>query len=54
MHRKVRENLNSPEGIELRKQRSIQVEGAFGVIKQDMEYRRFNRTKHQFVKLELF
>ncbi len=53
MHETVRENLNSPQGIELRKQRSIQVEGAFGVIKENMKYRRFTRTGHQSVKLEL-
>jgi hypothetical protein len=33
----VKQNLASPLGIELRTQRSIQVEGAFGVIKEDMK-----------------
>ena len=33
-------NLLSPKGIELRVNRSAQVEGAFGVIKQDMDYDR--------------
>ena len=34
-------------------QRSIQVEGAFGVIKEDMRFRRFTRTGFQGIKLEL-
>ncbi|WP_050807029.1 IS1182 family transposase [Acetonema longum] len=33
--------IQSPEGILLRMNRSIQVEGAFGVLKQDMNFRRF-------------
>jgi len=33
--------INSEEGIILRVNRSIQVEGAFGVLKQDMGFRRF-------------
>lgn len=33
--------INTEEGILLRVNRSIQVEGAFGVIKQDMAFRRF-------------
>lgn len=39
------ENLLSPKGIELRVNRSIQVEGTFGMIKQDMPFDRFTRTK---------
>ena len=38
------ENLLSPKGIEMRVNRSSQVEGAFGVIKQDFLYERFRRT----------
>lgn len=34
-------NITSPEGIVLRMNRSIQVEGAFGIIKQDYGFRRF-------------
>lgn len=37
-------NLLSTEGIEMRVNRSSQVEGAFGVIKQDFMYERFRRT----------
>ena len=33
--------INTDEGILLRLNRSIQVEGAFGVLKQDMAFRRF-------------
>jgi len=33
--------INTDEGILLRVNRSIQVEGAFGVLKQDMSFRRF-------------
>ena len=34
-------NIQSEEGILLRKNRSIQVEGAFGVLKQDYGFRKF-------------
>ena len=37
------ENLLSPKGIEMRIYRPSQVEGAFGVIKQDMDYERVRR-----------
>ena len=36
-----RQRITSPQGILLRMNRSIQVKGAFGVIKQDMDFRRF-------------
>lgn len=36
-------NLCSPKGIELRVNRSIQVEGVFGIVKQDYGYLRFRR-----------
>lgn len=42
------ENITSEQGVKLRVNRSIQVEGAFGVIKQDMGFRRFlTRGKHK-------
>jgi transposase len=53
MKEKVKENLASAFGIELRTQRSIQVEGAFGVIKEDMKFRRFTRTMFSGIKLEI-
>ena len=36
-----RDRLLSDTGIQLRINRSIQVEGTFGVLKQDLEFRRF-------------
>lgn len=39
----ARNNLLSPEGIEIRINRSIQVEGSFGQIKQNMQYIRIRR-----------
>lgn len=41
--REARENLLSRKGIEMRVNRSSQVEGTFGVIKQDMDYERVRR-----------
>lgn len=35
------ERINTAQGILLRINRSIQVEGAFGVLKEDMGFRRF-------------
>lgn len=35
------ENITTPKGITLRMNRSIQVEGAFGALKEDYGYRRF-------------
>lgn len=39
--REMEARINTNEGILLRMNRSIQVEGAFGVLKQDMGFRRF-------------
>jgi len=52
------ENITTDKGIELRMNRSIQVEGAFGVIKQDMGFRRFltrgkRKTETQFYLLAI-
>lgn len=49
-------NITTGQGIKLRVNRSIQVEGAFGVIKQDMGFRRFltrgkRKTETQFFLL---
>lgn len=54
LKKEVRDNLDSALGIELRIQRSIQVEGAFGVIKEDMKFRRFTRTGLSGIKTELY
>ena len=51
---KVDENLGSEQGIEMKKQRSIQAEGTFGVIKQDMEYIRLRRRGKENVEIELY
>lgn len=50
------QRITTDEGIILRMNRSIQVEGAFGVIKQDFAFRRFltrgkTKTKTQFFLL---
>lgn len=50
--KEARDNLKSSLGIELRIQRSIQVEGAFGVLKEDFKFRRFKRRGIKNVKLE--
>ncbi|OUQ27703.1 hypothetical protein B5E79_10520 [Massilimicrobiota sp. An134] len=48
----VDENLSTEFGRELKRQRSIQVEGAFGVIKQDMKFTRFTRRGLKNAKME--
>lgn len=45
-------NLLTPKGIEMRVNRSSQVEGAFGVIKEDMNYTRLRRTSMDKVDTE--
>ena len=46
-------NLLSPKGIEIRINRSIQVEGTFGQIKQNMNYKRFRRRGISKVSCEI-
>jgi len=48
----ARDNLLSVKGIEMRVNRSSQVEGAFGVIKQDMDYDRIRRRGLENVRAE--
>lgn len=48
----ARNKLDSELGIFYRINRSIQAEGAYGVIKENFGYDRFNRRKHENVKLE--
>ena len=50
------ENITTGKGIHLRINRSIQVEGAFGVLKNDYEFSRFltrgkNNVKTEFILL---
>ena len=49
----VRKNLQSPKGIEIRINRSIQVEGTFGQIKQNMQYTRIRRRGLEKVSCEI-
>lgn len=49
----VRNNLLSPKGIEIRINRSIQVEGTFGQIKNNMNYDRIRRRGLNKVSAEI-
>lgn len=49
----ARENLMSPRGIEIRINRSIQVEGTFGQLKQNMQYVRIRRRGMDKVSCEI-
>ena len=53
-HKKVIENLASDRGVELRMKRSVQSEGAFGIIKQDYNFRRITRVSLNKVNLEFY
>lgn len=48
----MEERINTKEGALLRMNRSIQVEGAFGILKQDMDFRRFLHRGKVKVKVE--
>lgn len=50
--KKSLENITTPEGKLLRVNRSIQVEGAFGVLKQDYGFRRFLLRGKKNIKTE--
>ncbi len=49
----ARKNLLSPKGIEMRINRSIQVEGTFGQIKKNMNYNRIRRRGLENVSCEI-
>jgi len=49
----ARVNLLSSKGIEIRVNRSIQVEGTFGQLKQNMQYIRIRRRGLEKVKCEI-
>ena len=53
MHREVLENLKSIWGALLRVNRSIQAEGAFGIMKQDRRYRRIVRRGRNSARVEI-
>ena len=46
------ENIATEKGIMLRVNRSIQVEGAFGVLKQNMNFKRFKYRERSKTKVE--
>lgn len=48
----VDKNLSTEQGKEMKKQRSVQAEGAFGVIKQDMKFTRFTRRGLENTRME--
>ena len=50
--RRARSNLTSEEGQRLRIARSIEVEPVFGIIKQNMNFRRFHLRGQEKVKIE--
>ena len=58
LKREAAERINTERGIVLRQNRSIQVEGAFGVLKEDFGFRRFltrgkAKTESQFFILAI-
>ena len=53
-NRKATKLITTDEGILLRMNRSIQVEGAFGVIKQDFRFRRFLTRGKAKTETQLF
>ena len=54
IHKEVAGNLNSIHGALLRMNRSIQAEGAFGMIKWNRSYERIRRRGLKSVNLEIF
>jgi len=48
------DNIVSDEGVLLRVNRSIQVEGAFGVLKQDFSFRRFLFRGKRNIEMQFF
>ena len=53
MHQEVINNLESIHGALLRRNRSIQAEGTFGIMKYDRWYRRIVRKGLDSVELEI-
>lgn len=54
MQNKIDENLSTPQGKEMKRQRSIQLEGVFGLLKQDIEYTQLRKRGIQNVKKEMY
>ena len=53
MKQETFDRLLTPEGVAMRVNRSCQVEGTFGVIKEDMKFTRLERTEKENVEAEL-
>ena len=54
LSKQSQENITTPEGILLRINRSIQVEGAFGVLKNDRKFKRFLMRGRTNISTELY
>lgn len=54
LSKQSQENITTPEGILLRVNRSIQVEGAFGVLKSDRKFKRFLMRGRTNISTELY
>lgn len=54
LRKQATENITSPRGIHLRQCRSIQVEGAFALLKNDFGFRRFFTRGNANVRAEMF
>lgn len=54
LRKEAYDNLQTDFGNQLKINRSIQVEGSFGILKQDMEYRRLRRKGINNVKTEFY
>lgn len=52
--KKVRNLLSSEQGIEIMKNRSIQSEGAFGILKEDYGFDRLSRRGETGVRIEVY
>ena len=54
IHKEVLESMNCTHGALLRRNRSIQAEGSFGIMKQDRNYRWTRRRSLDFVRNKLY
>lgn len=54
LSKQSQENITTPKGILLRVNRSIQVEGAFGVLKNDRKFKRFLMRGRTNISTELY
>ena len=54
MRAATQKNITTQRGINLRMCRSIQVEGAFGLLKNDFGFRRFLTRGKANIRIELF